>query len=150
MPPNAGVQIFTGIPVTLTAQAGADVSCPAATNTTALSVGGTTNQVNSPNVGSWIGRVWGVLFVDLGATPPTALSVFYATTAGTAIQSIAVPASQLVASAHLQIALAFLDSASATKWNPNSATPLIQVNPTAQTVTAKLGSVCIFDLVPGA
>lgn len=148
--PNVGVQIFAAAPTKLVAQAGADVTCAAGAATTALSVGGVSTAVIAGNVGSWLAKVHGVIFIDLGATAPSAMVISYATTAGTAIDSITVPASQLVNSAHLQIPIFLLDVASATKWLGSGATPLIQVNPTGQAVTAKLGSVVLFELPPGA
>jgi hypothetical protein len=145
-----GTQGFYGLPILLTAQAGADVTCNSGATTTALSIGGASSLFVQPHPGIVIPIISGQITITLGATPPTALVITFATTAGTAIDSFTVSPTVLTASANLMIGLEFLGVASGSAWQGAGLTPLIQVAPTAQNVTARFaGSRCVFGLISG-
>jgi hypothetical protein len=145
-----GTQGFYGLPINLTAQAGADVVCNSGAATTALSSGGTTAAFVQPHPGLVVPSLSGVITITLGAAAPTAMVITFATTAGTPIDSFTVSPTVLVNLANLMIPLEFIGAASASVWQGAGLTPLIQVNPTAQNVTVRVsGSRVQFGLISG-
>lgn len=145
-----GTQQFYAGPTKLTAQGAADVACPAGAFTTALSVGGTSTAIVSQSPGIVIPYIAGVLIILCGAAAPTALTIGFATTSGTEIDTLVVAPALLVNNATIAIPLALIGLAAATAWLGSGLTPLLEVNPTTNAVTAKAaGSRGMFMLLPG-
>lgn len=115
--------------------AGADVACPAGTETNVISasVPNSTPGFNSN------------LFVDvaavivLGATPPTALVIALRFGSGADVDSYTVSPAALVASAILQVAPSFV--AALSRSGTGASGPInVSVNATGQAVTLKAGA----------
>ena len=145
-----GVQNFAAPPTLLTAQGGADVAVASGQVVTCLTIGGATGTLAQQNPGSVIAVVLGVIAILLGATPPTALVIFYTAQNGTDSDSYTVPPALLTANATINVPLALFGTAGASQWTGASVSPLIRVNPTSQAVTCKnVGSRCVFLLMGG-
>lgn len=130
----------------------ADATCTAGAWTTAIlsQLAGTPVPIAMVNRFDTYPLIMGVLTIVLGATPPSALAIAYATTAGTPILSYTVEPGLLVALAELLVPIFLSGPISSTLYTGAGKTPLIQVEPTGQAVTVtKVGSMAIFQLVPG-
>jgi len=94
--------------------------------------------------------IMGVLAITVGATAPTAMSVSFATTAGTPIQSASIAVASLVATTTVHIPFFLVGALASNLFVGAGVTPLIQTNATTNSVTIlQTGSYAIFQLVPG-
>jgi hypothetical protein len=145
-----GTDLSTIAPTMLTANA--DVTLTAGTAVTAVhsQSGGTSVPLIQTNHFDVYPILMGVLTIVLGATPPSAVVISYATTSGTAIASFTVEPGLLTASAELMIPIFLAGPLSSSLYVGTGVDPLIQVNCTGQAATAKkVGSQVLFQLVPG-
>ena len=89
-----------------------------ASTVTAMSVGGIASALVQATAQDFIPFIMGALAFDLSATPPTALTITYATTAGTAIDTFVVDPGLLVLSTSIivPIFLSGPSSAEPVRW----------------------------------
>ena len=115
----------------------ASVACPAATYTTALAYGYAQSPlpVYAPSPASYNGMLSGFIPVTLGATPPTALSIYFCLVSGTGLALLSVPTANLTASANLMVPLGLAFNIPTSNGGPTQWTLLVQVYPVAQAVT---------------
>ena len=119
---------LSGFPLTqLIATGGADVTCTGDATVTAMSVGGIASALVQATAQDFIPFIMGALAFDLSATPPTALTITYATTAGTPIDTFVVDPGLLVLSTSIVVPLFLSGPSSASLFGGAGATPLIQV-----------------------
>lgn len=114
--------------------AGADVACPAGTETNVLI--GATNLI-LPNAVDYFLMVSGVMVVTFGASPPTALSIGARIQGAADFDSQTIYPSLLVASATLICPFTLSSPTSRSLWANTAGPVCISVNPTAQAVTAR-------------
>jgi hypothetical protein len=139
---------LSGVPPTLlTATAAADVTCTADATVTALSAGGAAGALAQATNQDFIARISGVMTFVLGASAPTALTITYATTAGTPIDTYVVEPGLLVDSAEIVIPIYLLGVSSSSLFAGAGATPLVQVLSATNPCTLKaIGSRAIFSM----
>jgi hypothetical protein len=145
-----GTDLSTIAPTVLNANA--DVAVTAGVTTTAIhsQSGGVAVPLIQTNPIDCYPIIWGNLAILLGATPPTALVISYATVSGTAIASYTFPPALLLANATAMVPIFLVGPLSATLYTGAGKDPLVQVNATGQAVTVKaVGSAAIFELVLG-
>lgn len=119
---------LSGFPLTkLIATGGADVTCTGGSVVTAMSVGGVASALVQATQQDFIPFILGALAFDLSATPPTALTITYATTAGTAIDTFVVDPGLLVLSTSIIVPIFLTGPSSQSLFAGAGATPLIQV-----------------------
>lgn len=125
--------------------AGADVACPAATETTVLSalLSGTTPGINT------VIETSVACAIVLGATPPTAMTINARIGSGADYDSWTVPPALLTASANLSLAPTLVGIL-ARGLLLGGATINITVNPTGQAVTFKAQSRAVHGFSIGA
>jgi hypothetical protein len=145
-----GTDLSTIAPTVLNANA--DVAVTAGVVTTAIhsQSGGVAVPLIAANKFDMYPIMWGNLAILLGATPPTALVISYATISGTAIQSYTFPPALLLANATAMVPIFMVGPLSSALYQGAGTDPLIQVSATAQNVTVKaVGSSAVFELVLG-
>ena len=147
--PSAGIQLYAFAPQPLTPAGGADVSCPAGSTTVAVSIGGANQTVTPAYSGNLFGCWSGVLYISLGATPPTALAISAAYNVLGGVQGFNVPVSFLTASANLAIPIGVYDTSQARFIGGAALAPQITVNPTGQLVNVRGASLVTFTAVAG-
>lgn len=145
-----GCDLSTIAPTVLNANA--DVTLTASTVVTAIhsQSGGVAVPLIQTNPIDVYPVIMGSLAIALGATAPTACTVSYATTAGTAISSFTLAPAQLVANTTINVPVFFVGPLSSTLYTGTGKDPLIQVNcaTTAGTLKA-VGSQALFFLMVG-
>ena len=117
-----------------------------------MSINGANSTIVTTETDNFIPSLTAMMFFKLGATPPTALFIGFALVSGTEIDSIAVTTDLLTASNQFSITVPLLGAASKSTWQI-AQSPLVEVNPTGQSVTVRAvggsGSRAIFQLLLG-
>ena len=145
-----GTDLSTVAPTVLNANA--DVTLTASTVVTAIhsQSGGVAVPLIQTNAFDVYPVIMGSLAILCGATPPTALTVSYATTPGTAIVSYTFPPALLLANATIQVPIFFVGPLSSSLYTGAGKDPLIQVNAATTAATLKaVGSQALFFLMLG-
>lgn len=123
----------------------ADVSCPSATETNVIA-----QALTAPSSGNWYVVISGVLTITMGATAPSAIVIGARIGAASDFDSYGVGVGTLVNSATVGYPVLLASVANQANFFPGGSTFNVTVNPTGQTVTAKLtGSRLIYQLFRG-
>jgi hypothetical protein len=137
-----GVQRGGQLPTIVGTVAGADVTLTAGSAIVGFTPAA---ALIAPFVGTWAYFVQVFATIVLGGTAPSALVVTLATATPTVLDTLTVPAANLVNSAILPLSFALVGTGSETLYFPTGDIPTINFNCTGQAATLKFHSRAVFS-----
>lgn len=111
-------------------QAATNITCPPGVETTVIA----SPALIATSQGYFLAQVSGQLYINMGATPPTALTVAYKLGAGSDSASYPIPGQYLTANGNIIVPISFLTLYFSTAWQTPGTVINITLNPTAQQV----------------
>jgi hypothetical protein len=133
------------LPTVVATVGGVDVTLTSSTAVTGFTPAA---ALIAPFGGSWAYYVNVFATIVLGGTAPSALVVTLNSATPTVLDTLTVPAANLVNSAILALAFTLVGTADPSLYWPTGDTPTIKFNGTGQASTLKAGSRAVFGFLP--